>query len=222
MRETFAAGRTGLGTTKAPHSEAFSHGGGGSRTPHADYDFPARREALASGAECDDSGPERSHVRAQGITNSCSRVSRLRRSARRARDGLPGATGWAICCARSGSVRSPWPCSNVGVDDVQLPAVFSHSRHQAARRQRPRRSRHGHRTGWARQDSNLDLTDYESAKSRKVWLTRAKYAAPLELRVDQVRIDCWGTRVERGGPGTYDSDRPRAGAASRAPSHGAR
>jgi hypothetical protein len=28
---------------------------------------------------------------------------------------------------------------------------------------------------WARQDSNLDLTDYESAKSREVWLTRAKY-----------------------------------------------
>ena len=27
---------------------------------------------------------------------------------------------------------------------------------------------------WARQDSNLDLTDYESAKSRQVWLTRAK------------------------------------------------
>jgi hypothetical protein len=30
---------------------------------------------------------------------------------------------------------------------------------------------------WARQDSNLDLTDYERAKSRKLWLTRAKYGA---------------------------------------------
>ena len=28
---------------------------------------------------------------------------------------------------------------------------------------------------WARLDSNQDLTDYESAKSRTVWLTRAKY-----------------------------------------------
>ena len=30
---------------------------------------------------------------------------------------------------------------------------------------------------WARLDSNQDLTDYESAKSRKFWLTRAKYGA---------------------------------------------
>jgi hypothetical protein len=36
-------------------------------------------------------------------------------------------------------------------------------------------ARFGLPTAWARQDSNLDLTDYERAKSRKLWLTRARY-----------------------------------------------
>ena len=68
---------------------------------------------------------------------------------------------------------------------------------------------------WARQDSNLDLTDYESAKSRKLWLTRAKSGPPAPGRSGSNRLlgNSPGTRR----PGTYRLDRPQAGAASRAP-----
>jgi len=66
----------------------------------------------------------------------------------------------------------------------------------------------GSATAWARLDSNQDLTDYENAKSRTVWLARAKYLGS-EVGVDQVRIDCSETRAELGCPDCPPGRPPR-------------
>jgi hypothetical protein len=130
------------------------------------------------------SGPERSHVPGSGgPRTSCRRggLQRVGRSAPRTRDRVPAAPNRPICCAHLGSVALALAGSTVAVDDGQLPAVFGDRDTQSARRQHPRRGRHGHRmagpdaqartvasdlrfgarSGHARQPDNTEASDFQ-------------------------------------------------------------